>query len=150
MENFSYKGKIIYFVTICCHGKNEYFLDKDIVEKTFSLLLKTSNQFGFSLSAYCFMPDHLHLLVKGLNDKSDFKTWIKSFKQKSWYHFKRKTAKKLWQVNYFEHILKRDENIKEIAKYVLCNPVRKGIVEDPKDYKYCGSLEYELEELLSF
>lgn len=62
------------------------------------------------------------------------------FKQKTSYYFKRVTGYKLWQENYHEHVLRNDEDVEKVIKYILHNPVRAGIVRNYYDYPYSGSL----------
>ena len=63
--------------------------------KSFDYLPATENEFG--IFAYCFMPDHVHLLVEGLADRSHAVTFIDRAKQYSGYYFKRTFGTKLWQ-----------------------------------------------------
>ena len=39
--------------------------------------------------AYVFMPDHLHLVVEGATAKTDLLTFVKKFKQRTGYLFKK-------------------------------------------------------------
>jgi REP element-mobilizing transposase RayT len=48
---------------------------------------------------------------------------------------------KVWQGRFYDHILRKNEDIKTVAEYILHNPVRKGIVKDWRDYEYCGLLD---------
>lgn len=36
----------------------------------------------------------------------------------------------------------------DVARYILNNPVRAGIVGDVRDYSFAGSLKYPLEAIL--
>ena len=38
------------------------------------ILREKSNSFGFKIWAYCFMPDHLHLLIEGKEPDSEVST----------------------------------------------------------------------------
>lgn len=42
----------------------------------------------------------------------------------------------LWQINYYEHVLRSDEATESVAQYILDNPVRKGLAEDFRDYPF--------------
>ncbi len=92
------------------------------------------------------MLDHLHLLISGLNESSDMKGFIKNFKQKTGYAFKQKTGRKLWQRSFYDHILRDEEETYDIGKYILENPVRKGIVEDYRDYPFSWCKYFELKD----
>ena len=112
-------------------------------------LKKISVSYHFSILAYCFMPDHLHLLVEGTEENSDFRRFISMFKQKPNFGFKKIKGNFLWQENYYEHVLRREEDTIQIPKYILHNPARKGMVVDWRDYPFLGSFVYDLKKLSS-
>jgi REP element-mobilizing transposase RayT len=85
------------------------------------------------------MPDHLHLLVVGEDDQSNLKKFISLFKQKSGYRFKRNYHEDLWHISYYDHALRKEEDIEKVASYILQNPVRKGLVSDLREYLFSGS-----------
>jgi len=92
------------------------------------------------------MPDHVHLLLGG-QENSDLRNYIKAFKQVSAYSFKKEFNDILWQRSYYEHVLRRDEDVEDIALYILNNPVRAGIVQDFKQYPYSGSSLIDIKEM---
>ncbi|MDD5529484.1 MAG: transposase [bacterium] len=147
LKSFEYKGFYQYYITICAFQKNRYFTDSNIVNNLLKILKNTACQCQFSVLVYCFMPDHLHLLIEGKDESSDMLAFIKLFKQYSGYQFKKDTGKKLWQENYYEHVVRKDEDMKGIINYILENPVRKGLIEDYIKYPYSGSFMFDLKEL---
>jgi len=104
------------------------------------------SKLDFNVLVYCFMPDHLHLLVGG-QENSDLKDYMKAFKQASAYSFKKEFNEPLWQRSYYEHVLRRDEAIGEIARYILNNPVRAGMVQDFRQYPHSGSSLFDIKEM---
>jgi putative transposase len=90
------------------------------------------------------MPDHLHILIEGKDNNSDMRRFISSYKQSTGFYYKKKTGLPLWQVNYYEHVLRREEDTTNVARYIFDNPVRKGLVDDFKKYKSLGSFEFDL------
>ena len=90
----------------------------------------------------------MHLLVEGLQDDADCLRFIKFAKQYSGYYYSKSQGKKLWQRYGFEHVLRDDELVLVVAKYILQNPVRAGLVVDPRDYPHSGSQMYSVKELL--
>jgi len=61
------------------------------------------------------MPDHLHLLIEGKDSDSDMKRFISSYKQYTGYHYKKKTGVSLWQINFYEHVLRKGEETMNVA-----------------------------------
>ena len=49
-----------------------------------------------------------------------------------------------WQKDYYDHVLRKEDNLDIHIKYILNNPVRAGLVEYWKQYPYKGSTIYEL------
>jgi putative transposase len=94
------------------------------------------------------MPDHLHLLVEGQSDTSDCKRFIARAKQYSGFYYSKMNRQILWQRYGFEHVLHDDELSPVVARYILMNPVRAGLVETVDNYPFVGSLVYPLSALL--
>ena len=99
--------------------------------------------------AYCFMPDHLHLLVEGLAENSDCKRFIARLKQYSGFYYKRQFGTRLWQRYGFERVVRDSEHTFVIARYILENPVRAGLVAAIEENPFVGSFVYTLPELIA-
>jgi hypothetical protein len=41
-----------------------------------------------------------------------------------------------WQRDFFEPRIRRDENLREKADYILLNPVRAGLVDKPENWPF--------------
>ena len=78
--------------------------------------------------------------------KSNLWKCIVWFKQKSSFYFIKKYCKKLWQKDFYDHILREQENILDQTKYILENPIRKKIVTSWNDYAYKGSSFYDFNQ----
>jgi putative transposase len=50
---------------------------------------------------------------------------------------------KLWQPSFYDHVLRKDEDLLETVKYILNNPVRKKIEAHYLDYQLSGSFELD-------
>jgi len=83
------------------------------------------------------MPDHVHLLVAGSSD-SRLSEFMRIFKQLSSYEAKRTTGEGLWQISYYDHVLRREEDLAQLARYIWENPVRAGLVSKRSDYPHSG------------
>jgi putative transposase len=93
---------------------------------------------GFHLLAYCFMPDHLHMLVQGQEDSSNLVRFVQRYKQLTAYEYKKRTASKLWQDSYFDRTLRSNEPLVSVAEYIFNNPVSAGLVESATWYGLSG------------
>ena len=143
LKDFSYRGCYRYFITIRSERFKRHFIHDNVVAKLIEILRSTAEQQSFLVWAYCFMPDHVHLLIEGKNSDADMKKFVALFKQKTAYWFKGIYGLKLWEANYYEHVLRNDETTNAVARYIMQNPVRSGMVEDCSSYPYSGSFEVE-------
>ena len=150
LPGFSYIGCYAYSLTFCTRDRARLFTMTESVCLVRSQILRAAESESFNVTAYCFMPDHLHLVVEGGRDDSDLKAFVKLAKQLSGFHYKQKTGNGLWQRYSFEHVLRDSEDLALKVRYVLDNPVRAGLVAAPADYPYLGSGVYELDELFDF
>lgn len=140
LKEFDYRGYYIYSITILTDERKRIFTDQEISHLILGILKETAREKGFELLTYCLMPDHLHLLVAGKRENSNLKQFISLFKQKSGFEFKRRYHKKLWHLSYYDHILRKSEDIETVSRYILNNPVRKGLVESFAEYPYGGAI----------
>ena len=75
---------------------------------------------------------------------------MSNWKQRSGYHYKQHTGNSLWQESYFDRVLRDDEEMERTVRYVLENPVRKGLVNAFDEYPFSGSDVYSKEQLKQF
>jgi REP element-mobilizing transposase RayT len=81
------------------------------------------------------MPDHLHLLISPNGDNLiDFIRRWKSYSA----NLLNKSGFKgsCWQRGFYDHALRKDEDIQTTAEYIVNNPVRKQITEHWTEYPY--------------
>ena len=132
------------FVTMATKGKQAIFSQRNLAEDFVALLKTMCKENDIPLYAYCVMPDHVHFLLSASKTKGiiEFVREIKSRSTKlAWQHGCQGT---IWQRSFYDHFLRRDEDCMLVAKYIIGNPVRKGLVEHWEDYPFSGSLVYEL------
>ena len=150
LETFSYLGLHRYSLTFCTLGRSTVFTSQPVVDLVLAQISRAADENRFAVIAYCFMPDHLHLLIEGQADASDCKDFIARSKQYSGFYYSKRYGRKLWQRYSFEHVLRDEEKSVVVARYILGNPVRVGLVERITDYPYLGSLMWPLPALLEW
>jgi len=120
-------------ITICTH--NSIPLLEKYRELMFKSIMKGPLSKESDLMAACVMPDHVHLLLAPISENlidligrwKSYTThliWMKEYKGK------------IWQRSFYDHALRQEEDIIKVAEYIVCNPIRKGIVQDRTDYPY--------------
>jgi putative transposase len=136
----NYSGKRIYFVTMCTRDRRPALRDACLVGGMLEVMRDLSRRHEFAVHAYCFMPDHLHLLCEGLSHDSQLLTFMGRFKQQTAFENRQGRGVPLWQPRFYDHILRKDSAMEDVAWYIWMNPVRKSLCGDPREYPFSGSL----------
>ena len=77
--------------------------------------------------AWVVMPDHLHWLIELKHGTlSELMCRIKSRSSRS-VNLMRGNQERLWQRGYHDRALRREEDIKDAARYIVMNPLRAGL-----------------------
>ena len=135
-----YLGQKWSFVTMCCENRNPVFLNNDKATWIVEVLRVESLLHQFLVDAYCVMPDHLHFLVFGKAPTSNLLVLAKSLKQKTGYVYQQEAGVRLWQKNYYDHILRANEKSNDVAAYIWMNPVRKGLCKNSRSIRILDCL----------
>jgi putative transposase len=147
LATFSYVGFHRYSLTFCTAHRLPLFTLAAPIDEAIEDISRSAAAQAFAVPAYCFMPDHLHLLVEGTSATSDLVAFANEAKQRTGYRYRRGQRRALWQKGYFEHVLRDDETTLNVARYILANPVRAGLVQEPHDYPFSGSLVFDKRQL---
>jgi putative transposase len=148
LPGFDYLGPHVYSVTCCTFSRRPWFMGAATLEAVRSELIHSADENRFAVLAYCFMPDHVHLLLEGTSPTSDLPRFIAQWKQKTGHLHLRATGVVLWQGGFFDHVVREDEDRDALVRYIIANPIRAGLVLDVRDYPYWGSGVCSREELV--
>jgi len=141
LRAFDYAARRVYFVTIVAAERRRIFSDERVAEATIQCLRELWQTLQFNLYIYCLMPDHFHALIGAGESNKTLGQICGAFKSLStrahwqWYEGK------LWQRQFFDHIIRNEEDFFETRDYIRLNPVRKGLVETWQQYKYTGEID---------
>jgi REP element-mobilizing transposase RayT len=148
LKTFDYVGFHRYSLTFCTDWKRKWFENPAAVALVLSQFVRIADREGFAILVYCFMPDHVHLLVEALAEDSNCKRFITKCKQCSAHAYAKEFNARLWQPFGYEHILRDEEKMHVIARYILENPVRAGLAKTVLEYPFLGSQVYQVKDLL--
>ena len=148
LKTFDYLGLHQYFLTFCTYERRRLFLESDAVVAVRTQIQRAASDQRFALIAYCYMPDHVHMLVEGQADDSDCRQFISRAKQYSGFHYKAAFGQRLWQRYGYERTLRSDEASISVARYILENPIRARLVQGIDEYPFSGSSVYSIEQIL--
>lgn len=107
-----------------------------------NLLLPRKNNLVKFL-AYCIMPDHYHILVKILVDNSLSK-YLNDVENSYTRYFNLKLSRKgpLWQSRFRSVIIKTNQQLLHVTRYIHLNPTTKGLVENPEEWGLSSYRDY--------
>ncbi|NUU37293.1 transposase [Pseudomonas sp. C2B4] len=84
--------------------------------------------------AWVVMPDHFHWLIDlQQGSLSELMQRTKSFSTKAVSRFTGRQTR-LWQQGFHDRALRRDEDLVKVARYIVANPLRAGLVDKLGDY----------------
>ena len=151
LASVSYVGPARYSLTFCTFDRVPLFTSAALVDAISAQILSVAAASGFDVTAYCFMPDHTHLLIEGTAPSAgSLPAFVKNAKQRSGFYGRRLCGVSVWQPGYFERVLRDSETTQELIAYILANPVRAHLVQHPSEYPFIGSSRYTLEQLMEF
>jgi putative transposase len=142
LEAEAYRGRRAYFLTLCVQDRRRVFDDHDLVNMLLALLEKTCPAHSFLVYAYCFMPDHLHLILVGESGSSRLAPMVRAFKGAAATEARKSGVSNLWQKGYYDHVLRGGKSLDEATWYVFLNPVRAGLAKTVHEWPYSGSFVF--------
>jgi len=78
---------------------------------------------GVALDYYVLMPTHIHLILIFERSKLNLGEVIRRIKAVT----SKETQVKLWQPNYYEHIIRNEHALNKIRAYIVNNPLAEKI-----------------------
>ncbi len=106
--------------------------------------LRAAQNVGLAESlAWVVMPDHFHWLLTLRS--GGLSSLMKQVKGRSAKSINRAAGNigKIWQGGFHDHALRHDEDLAAIARYIIANPLRAGLVERIGDYPLWDSVWLE-------
>jgi putative transposase len=97
--------------------------------------LKTAEQEGFATSlAWVVMPDHFHWLIELQN--TQLPKLMARTKSRIAVTLNRLAGRQgpVWQHGYHDRAIRKEEDLQAVARYIVANPLRAGLVEKVGDY----------------
>ena len=99
--------------------------------------------YGWKVGSFVVMPDHVHFFcAPGRGDARPLRFFVGKWKEwtAKYLHRRHGHPASLWQDEFFDHVLRSDESREEKWHYVHRNPVRAGLVAEPDEWPYWGTL----------
>ena len=93
--------------------------------------------------AYCLMPTHIHLILKQLKENG-ISTFMRKILDSYTRYFNTKHKRKgpLWEGKFQNVLVKTDEQLLHLTRYIHLNPVTAYLVDKPEDWPMSSYQEY--------
>jgi len=137
LKDYDYIGPLSAHVVCVTDFRVPFFSNRSVAEIGIGALREAASNQSACIHAYSFMPDHAHVLVQ-LGEGDSLEVFVKRFKQLAGYRAKQATGKSLWQPSYYDHLLRREEALQNVAAYIWQNPVAAAIVTACEEHEYSG------------
>lgn len=119
-----------YLITTVTLDRQPLFDDFQSARVLINILREASLRNQAQTWAFVVMPDHLHWLMQ-LGDESLSKT-VQRIKRLT----SAQLGRRVWQDGFHDRAVRREENLKAMARYVIANPIRAGLAESVGDYSH--------------
>ena len=135
-----------HFVTFSCYRRLSLLDSPAMRNLVIRALEQTRRRFSFRVYGFAVMPEHVHLLVSE-PDRALLANAIQSLKIAV---ARRSAADReldgerapLWYKRYYDRNVRSYSDFQEKLRYIHCNPVKGGLVDDAEDWPWSSSRHY--------
>jgi putative transposase len=122
--------------------KQRVFLDEQDFGEYLRRLKKYKRKFGFSLYAYCLMPNHIHLVgqIKEAKKLSKFMHGV-SLSYAAYFNNKYAGTGHIWKGRFKNKVILKDRYLIDCLSYVELNPIRGQLANAAYEYPWSSYKE---------
>jgi len=132
-----------YFFVTCNLLRTRAVLNEDDFEILARVMQARREEHGFLLTAWVFLPDHWHAIL-GPRYLKGISLVMESVKVSSTRQINAARGKlgRLWQGRFFDRALRTVKEYQKTVEYIHLNPLGRGLVKAPEDWKWSSVHEY--------
>jgi putative transposase len=139
--------KQFHFVTFSCYGRQPFLRTPEAKDAVERVLEKTRKRQGLCIGGYVLMPEHVHLLTNEPTEGT-LASFIQIVKQLSSRELKAADQKQFWQHRYYDfNVSPHGDKYMEKLQYIHRNPVKRGLVDRPEEYRWSSFLHHATGEV---
>lgn len=130
-----------YLVTTTTHRRERLFDDFVAARTAITALNDPATLRASELWAWVLMPDHCHLLLQ-LGESDALCGLVNRIKSRTGRLVNRRLKREgpVWQGGFHEHLLRKEEDLKGVARYIIMNSVRAGLVARASAYSHWDAM----------
>jgi putative transposase len=140
LKRFQQSGDLHYVTFSCYHRKPKLGTpeSRSLFEQA---LEQARQQYGFFITGYVVMPEHVHLLVSE-PDQAVLSRALQSVKQAVARRLALRADEPSWQARYYDFNVWSESKLIEKLRYIHRNPVKRGLVAKPEDWEWSSFRHY--------
>ena len=137
-----------HFLTFSCQNRQPNFTSPEVYDLFLACLERTRIRFGMRIYGYVAMPEHVHLLVSEPEQAAlaEAVHYLKLSFTKRLNNSSSRTGS-FWEKRYYDRNVRDEEEFKIKLRYLHRNPVARGLVKEPADWKWSSFRHYALREI---
>ena len=126
----------LYLLTTVTHQRTPLFLNLTNARLVIHQMRQSDNEHASRSLAWVVMPDHVHWLME--LGSVTLSTLMRRFKSRSsvMLHKAGVSQESVWQPGYQDRALRRDEDVLNVARYIVANPLRAGLAKSIREYPH--------------
>lgn len=130
-----YPGAFYHVISRGIRKENIFIEDNDYKQFT-KTLKKACIKYKLKCYAYCLMPNHYHLLVETPEANLSFSMRYLNSTYALFFNNQHERRGHVFQGRYKSMIVEKETYFRTLCFYIIRNPVRAGIVVNPKEYRW--------------
>ncbi len=135
-----------HFVTFSCVRRAPLLRTPESRDEVLHILETVRKKWEWRIFAYVVMPEHVHLLVDE-PERYDLANCLQVFKQMTSRRLKAPEAKHFWLTRYHDRNVANRKKRIDVINYIHSNPVKRGLVDRPENWKWSSYRAYMLGEV---
>jgi REP element-mobilizing transposase RayT len=134
-----------YFITASTFNRQTTFTDPACCQIVFDCINWLEKEKRLECYSSIVMPEHIHLVIK-LGSGQTLPRVMQSLKGYTAKKINELKGQKghIWQDQYYDRLIRKEEDMRHIILYCYENPVRRNLVQEPKDYP-CWRCKFAIE-----
>ncbi len=132
----------IYHIMLRGLDKRNIFLDDEDRLKFIDSMIKAMGKGNFELYGYCLMGNHVHLLLKAVEEPGTVLKRI-TVGYVGWNNRKYERTGHLFQNRYLSEPVESESYLLTVLRYIHQNPLKAGMVKNIEDYRWSSYQQYE-------
>jgi putative transposase len=142
-----YGGHDLHFITCSCYHRGPELKSVQRRDLFLRVLEQAMRRYRFVVIGYVVMPEHFHLLITEpeVGNPSVVMKVIKERFTKI-LHCNGVRTGRIWQKRFYDFNVSTSEKRVEKLRYMHRNPVKRGLVKAPEDWKWSSFRSYAFKE----